>query len=117
VVQVKKNTQFLYRSLEKQVLGICCYLFFKKRYLFFSVVAYLSKKINNQSLMYTFRLWSPLNLPFNGYWGPSPWVKQPGGNADHSLPSSAEVKNVWSYTSIPQYIFMAQCLIKQWHLT
>jgi hypothetical protein len=27
------------------------------------------------------------------------WVKQPGREADHSLPSSAEVKNVWSYTS------------------
>jgi hypothetical protein len=26
--------------------------------------------------------------------------------------SSAEVKNVWSYTSIPQYVFMAWNLIK-----
>jgi hypothetical protein len=24
--------------------------------------------------------------------------------ADHSLPSSAEIKNVWSYTSIPTYL-------------
>jgi hypothetical protein len=28
-------------------------------------------------------------------------VKRPGREADHSLPSSAEVKNVWSYTSTP----------------
>jgi hypothetical protein len=27
-------------------------------------------------------------------------VKRPGREADHSPPSSAEVKNVWSYTSI-----------------
>jgi len=28
-------------------------------------------------------------------------VKRPRREADHSLPSSAEVKNVWSYTSTP----------------
>jgi hypothetical protein len=28
-------------------------------------------------------------------------VKQAGHEADHSPPSSAEVKNVWNYTSIP----------------
>jgi hypothetical protein len=28
-------------------------------------------------------------------------VKQPGREADHSPPSSAEVKNAWSYTSTP----------------
>jgi hypothetical protein len=26
-------------------------------------------------------------------------IKQPGSEADDSLPSSAEVKNMWSYTS------------------
>jgi hypothetical protein len=41
------------------------------------------------------------------------WVKWLGCEADHSPPSSAEVKNVWSYTFIPQYAFMAWCLIKQ----
>jgi hypothetical protein len=35
-----------------------------------------------------------------------------GCEADHSPPSSAEVKNVWSYTSTPQYVFMAWCLVK-----
>jgi hypothetical protein len=29
-------------------------------------------------------------------------VNRPGREADYSPPSSAEVKNVWSYTSIPQ---------------
>jgi hypothetical protein len=30
------------------------------------------------------------------------WVKLPGREADHSPPSSAEVKNAWSCTSAPQ---------------
>jgi hypothetical protein len=34
-------------------------------------------------------------------------VKRPGREADHSPPSSADVKNAWSYTSTPQYAFMA----------
>jgi hypothetical protein len=34
-------------------------------------------------------------------------LKRPGGEADHSPPSSAEVKNVYTYTSIPQYAFVA----------
>jgi len=33
-------------------------------------------------------------------------VKRPGRKADHSLPSSTEVKNAWSYTSTPPYVFM-----------
>jgi hypothetical protein len=32
--------------------------------------------------------------------------------AEHSLPSRAKVKNVWSCTSTPQYVFMSWCLIK-----
>jgi hypothetical protein len=44
--------------------------------------------------------------------GLSPGIKRPGREADHSTPSSAEVKNVWSYTSTLQYIFMAWCLDK-----
>jgi hypothetical protein len=39
-------------------------------------------------------------------------VKRLGHEADHSPPSSAKVKNVWSYTSTPQYFFMAWCLVK-----
>jgi len=34
-------------------------------------------------------------------------VKWPGREADHTPQSSAEVKNAWSYTSTPQYVFMA----------
>jgi hypothetical protein len=36
-----------------------------------------------------------------------PGGKAAGREADHLLPSSAEVKNAWSYTSTPQYVFMA----------
>jgi hypothetical protein len=39
-------------------------------------------------------------------------VKRPGREADHSPPSIAEVKNARSYTSTPQYVFMAWCLVK-----
>jgi hypothetical protein len=39
-------------------------------------------------------------------------VKRPRREADHPPPSSAEVKNAWSYTSTPQYVFMAWCLVK-----
>jgi hypothetical protein len=39
-------------------------------------------------------------------------VKRPGGEADHSPPTSAKNKNAWSYTSTPQYAFMAWCSIK-----
>jgi hypothetical protein len=34
-------------------------------------------------------------------------VKLPGREADHSPPTSAEVKKMWIYTSIPPYAFMA----------
>jgi hypothetical protein len=39
-------------------------------------------------------LWGPPSLLSNGYLGPFPGGKvRPGRDADHSLPSSAEVKN------------------------
>jgi hypothetical protein len=38
-------------------------------------------------------------------------IKRPRCEVDHSAPSCAEVKNEWSYTSIPQYVFMEWCLI------
>jgi hypothetical protein len=43
----------------------------------------------------------------------SPWVKRPGHEADHSPPSNAKSKNAWSYTSTPQYVFTAWCLVKK----
>jgi hypothetical protein len=48
-------------------------------------------------------------------WVPGPLsleVKRSGRESDHSPPSSAEVKNAWSYTSTSQYVFMAWCLVK-----
>jgi hypothetical protein len=39
-------------------------------------------------------------------------IKRPGREAYHSSPSSAEVNNTWRYTSTPQYVFMAWCLVK-----
>jgi hypothetical protein len=39
-------------------------------------------------------------------------VKQPGRETDHSPPYSAEAKNACSYTSTPQYAFMAWCSVK-----
>jgi hypothetical protein len=35
----------------------------------------------------------------------------PWDEAEHSLPPSAEVRNKWSYTSTPSYMFMVCCLI------
>jgi len=43
----------------------------------------------------------------------TPGVKWPGRKADHLPPSSAEVKNLWRYTSTPQYVVMAWCLVKR----
>jgi hypothetical protein len=56
------------------------------------------------------RLWGPRNqwVP----WALPPGVKRPERNADHSFPSSTEVKNSRSYTSTPQYVFTAWCLVK-----
>jgi hypothetical protein len=39
-------------------------------------------------------------------------VKRSGREADHSSPSSAEVKDALSYTSTSQYVFVAWCLVK-----
>jgi hypothetical protein len=40
-------------------------------------------------------------------------VKRPRREADHSPPSSAEVKNAQSYTSAPQYAFVVWCQVKR----
>jgi hypothetical protein len=37
-------------------------------------------------------------------------AKQPAREAEYSPPSSAEVINEWSCTSIPQYVIMTWCL-------
>jgi hypothetical protein len=46
-------------------------------------------------------------------WDLSLGVKRPEREADHSPPSSAEVKNAWSYTSAPQHAFMAWRSVKK----
>jgi hypothetical protein len=43
------------------------------------------------------RLWGPTSLLSKGYQG----IKRPGLVVDHPPPSSAEVKNAWSYSSTP----------------
>jgi hypothetical protein len=44
------------------------------------------------------------------------WVKQLGHEADHSPPSSAEVKNAWSYTSTPP-IHLHEIVLKSTGMT
>jgi len=39
-------------------------------------------------------------------------VKRRGHEADHSIPSTAEVKYAWSYISTLPYAFMAWCLVE-----
>jgi hypothetical protein len=53
----------------------------------------------------------PASYPM-GTRGSFPGVKLPGREADHSPPSSAEIKNARSYASTPQYFFTAWCLVK-----
>jgi hypothetical protein len=65
------------------------------------------------------RLWGAPSLLSNVYGGPYPpcRVKQPGRNADHSLPSTVEVKNACSYTPFLQHVFMAWCTLRLPYLT
>jgi hypothetical protein len=49
------------------------------------------------------RLWGLPSLLSTGYRE----VKRPKREADHSPPTSAEVKKTWIYTSTPPYVFMA----------
>jgi hypothetical protein len=57
-------------------------------------------------------LWVHLASYRMGSRGSSLGVKQLGCEADHSYPSSAKVKDAWSYTSTPTYNFMASYLAK-----
>jgi len=66
----------------------------------------------NFSLLYCFQ------TGFGAQWllgALSPRMKWPGREADHSPPSSDEIKNAWSYTSTSlsrEYVFIVWCLIK-----
>jgi hypothetical protein len=56
----------------------------------------------------------PTHLPIQWVSGSvSLGVKWHGHEADHSPPYSAKVKNAWSYTSTPQYAFIAWCSVKK----
>jgi hypothetical protein len=46
--------------------------------------------------------------PASSYRGSLRGVKRPGGEAQHSSPSSVEVQNEWSHTSTPPHDFMAR---------
>jgi hypothetical protein len=38
----------------------------------------------------------------------SPLVKRPGCDVDHLPPSSVEVRNAWSFTFVPLYVYIAE---------
>jgi hypothetical protein len=48
----------------------------------------------------------PPSLITLGTMGAFSGLKRPGREANSLPPSSAEVKNAWSYTSTPAYVFM-----------
>jgi hypothetical protein len=65
--------------------------------------------------IFLFTTASRTSFPFNGYRkAVYLGIKRPEHKAEHSFPTSAEVKNVWSYTSISLYVFMVCCLVKHW---
>jgi hypothetical protein len=45
-------------------------------------------------------------------WALSPGVKRLGHDANHSPPTSIDVKKTWIYKSTPPYVFMLKCSIK-----
>jgi hypothetical protein len=55
----------------------------------------------------------PTQSPMQWVMAPiSPAEKRPDREADYSPQSSAEVKNVWRYTSTPSYVFLALYFVK-----
>jgi hypothetical protein len=61
-----------------------------------------------------YRLWNSHSLPIQWLRGVfSTGVKTPRREADHSSPSTAEIKNAYIHTSTPPHVFMAWCLITQ----
>jgi hypothetical protein len=50
-------------------------------------------------------------------WSLFPGIKRPGRGADHSPPSSGEVRNVWSCTYTHPCLFVAWCLIEALQVT
>jgi hypothetical protein len=59
------------------------------------------------------QLWGSSSLLPSVYQGAlSLQVKLSEHEADHSLLSGGEIKNVWNYTNTPTHVFMAWCLTK-----
>ena len=58
-------------------------------------------------------LWGPPTLLFNCYRDPSPVVKRPGHETNHSPPSRTQLKNVWSWPVVTSMclIFMLPCIV------
>ena len=54
------------------------------------------------------RVWDPPSLAFNRYRVSFPELQRWGCKVDHLPPPSAEVKNEWSYTSIPPICLQGQ---------
>jgi hypothetical protein len=71
-------------------------------------------------LQYSRRIWSTHETALRSTQPPIQWVlgalslglKRPGREADYSSHLVPRSKNVWSYTSTPQYAFIAWCLVK-----
>jgi hypothetical protein len=64
------------------------------------------------------RLWGATQPPIEWVQGAlSPRIKRPGREAEHSPPTSAEVKKIWIYTSTPLYAFVGQLYLDKMQMT
>jgi hypothetical protein len=78
-------------------------------------------RLNCQGVWVRVSVWSRMfsfPRPLDRSWGPStegsfPTETHPGREAHHSPTTSAEVKNMWIYTSTPPYVLVAECLISK----
>jgi hypothetical protein len=78
-------------------------------------VVRISAGAGNFSLRHRVQTGSGAHLSFSslGTRGSFPGVKRPGRQAEHSPPSTAEVKNVCGVIPpLPQYAFMEWCSVK-----
>jgi hypothetical protein len=96
-------------------------------FIIFKVIFKYTTKSRDSSVGITTRLWAgnfslhhwvqngsgshPASYP-TGTGGSFRGSKAAGAWSCPLIPSSAEVKNAWSYTSSPKYVFMAWCLVK-----
>jgi len=69
-----------------------------------------SSNLNRDKILFSFPKFPdlpcyPLCLQFRGFTGSYLGLNQQGPKLNHSSPSSAEVKNEWSYTAILLYVF------------